>query len=136
MSLIAQKVSGCYRRILLFLIAILIVGIGIGVLVYNQVGGTEGFRYWTAARALNGTEKLVLTNRPDGVSQEEVEEQFQDVLDAIKSRQIDLISLYELLKSYQTKFHISGLSKVDIKPSTPEIEEFLTQLEDTIIREE
>jgi hypothetical protein len=25
---------------------------------------------------------------------------------------------------------------VDIKPSTPEIEEFLTQLEDTIIREE
>lgn len=136
MSLIAQKVSGCYRRILLFLIAILIVGIGIGVFVYNQVGGTEGFRYWTAVRALNGTEKLVLANRPDGVSQEEVEEQFQDVLDAIKSRQIDLISLYELLKSYQTKFHISGLSKVDIKPSTPEIEEFLTQLEDTIIREE
>ena len=136
MSLIAQKVSGCYRRIFLFLIAILIVGIGIGVFVYSQVGGTEGFRYWTAARALNGTEKLVLTNRPDGVSQEEVEEQFQDVLDAIKSRQIDLISLYELLKSYQTKFHISGLSKVDIKPSTPEIEEFLTQLEDTIIREE
>ena len=136
MSLIAQKVSGCYRRILLFLIAILIIGIGIGIFVYNQVGGTEGFRYWTAARALNGTEKLVLANRPDGVSQEEVEEQFQDVLDAIKSRQIDLISLYELLKSYQTKFHISGLSKVDIKPSTPEIEEFLTQLEDTIIREE
>ena len=128
MSLIAQKVSGCYRRILLFLIAILIVGIGIGVFVYNQVGGTEGFRYWTAARALNGTEKLVLANRPDGVSQEEVEEQFQDALDAIKSRQIDLISLY--------KFLISGLSKVDIKPSTPEIEEFLTQLEDTIIREE
>ena len=136
MSLIAQKVSGCYRRILLFLIAILIIGIGIGIFVYNQVGGTEGFRYWTAARALNGTEKLILANRPDGIPQEEVEKQFQDVLDAIKSRQIDLISLYELLKSYQTKFHISGLSKVDIKPSTPEIEEFLTQLEDTIIREE
>ncbi len=136
MSLIAQKISGCYRRVLIFLLSILIVSIGIGVFVYNRVGGAEGFRYWMAARALQGTEKLLITNRPDGIPQEKVEDQFQNVHDAINNRQIDLKSLYELLNSYQTKFHNPGLSTEEIKPSTPEVEQFLTELEETIITEE
>lgn len=136
MSLIAQKISGCYRRVLIFLFLILIVSIGIGLFVYNRVGGAEGMRYWMAIRALNGTEKLLLTNRPDGIPQETVKEQFKNVRDAIHDRQIDLKPLYELLNSYQTKFHNPGLSAEKIKPSTPEVEEFLIKLGETIFLEE
>ena len=132
MSLIAQKISGCYRRVLLFIFLILIVSIGIGLFVYNRVGGAEGLRYWMASRALKGTEKLLITNRPDGVSEETVKKQFQDVRDAIQKRQVNLKSLYDLLNSFQTKFHNPGLSTI-IKPSTPEAEEFLTKLGETII---
>lgn len=136
MSLIAQKISGCYRRVLIFLILILIVSIGVGLFVYNRVGGAEGMRYWVAVRALNGTEKLLITNRPDGVPQETVTEQFQSVRDAIHNRQIDLKLLYDLLNSYQTKFHNAGLSTEKIEPSTPEVEEFLINLRATIISDE
>lgn len=132
MSLIAQKISGCYRRVLIFLFVILIVSVGAGLFVYNRVGGAEGLRYWMASRALNGTEKLLITNRPDGVSQETVKEQFKNVRDAIHKRQVNLKSLYDLLNSFQTKFHNPGLSTI-IKPSTPEVEEFLTKLGETII---
>lgn len=135
MSLIAQKISGCYRRVLLFLFISLFVCAGVGVLAYNFMGGAEGLRYWTATRALNGTERHLLTHRPDGVTQENVIEQFETVRLAIKSRQIDLAALYQLIKTYQDQFYIPGLS-VKIKPSTPEIEEFLSQLSQTIISDE
>ena len=136
MSLIAQKISGCYRRVLLFLLVTLIVLAGVGAIVYNRVGGTEGLRYWTAGRALNGTEKLLLANRPDGVPQEDVEAQFETVRDAIRNRQIDLKLLYDVLKSYQGKFYTPGLSIGKVKPSDPEVRAFLTNLEQTIIPEE
>lgn len=135
MSLIAQKISGCYRRVLFFLLMTIIVCAGLGVLAYNLIGGAEGLRYWTATRALNGTEKHLLTHRPDGVPQEEVIEQFENVRQAIKSQQIDLTALYQLIKTYQDQFYIPGLS-VKIKPSTPEITEFLSQLSQTIISDE
>ena len=135
MSLIAQKLSGCYRRVLIFLFITIIVCAGLGLLAYNLLGGAEGLRYWTAIRALNGTEKHLLTNRPDGVTQENVIEQFESVRQAIKSRQIDLTALYQLIKAYQDKFYIPGLS-VKIKPSTPEVAEFLLQLSQTIISDE
>ncbi|MCY4404178.1 MAG: hypothetical protein OXD54_16555 [Candidatus Poribacteria bacterium] len=136
MSLIAQKISGCYRRVLIFLLIILIVIAGIGVILFNQVGGTEGLKYWTAGRALNGTERLILKNRPDGIPQEDVETQFETVLVAIGNRQIELKLLYDMLKSYQDKFHNPGLSSEKVKPSTPEIEEFLTNLGQTIVPDE
>jgi len=136
MSLIAQKISGCYRRVLIFLLIILIVIAGIGVILFNQVGGTEGLKYWTAGRALNGTERLLLKNRPDGIPQEDVETQFETVRDAIGNRQIELKLLYDMLKSYQDKFHNPGLSSEKVKPSTPEIEEFLTNLRQTIVPDE
>ncbi len=136
MSLIAQKIRGCYRRVLMFLLIILIVSAGIGAIVYYQIGGIVGLRYWTASRALDGTEKLLLLNRPDGIPQEDVEAQFKTVREAISSRQIDLKLLYEVLKSYETKFHNPGLSTEKVKPSDPEVEEFLSNLEQTIISEE
>lgn len=135
MSLIAQKLSGCYRRVLTFLFITIIICAGLGVLAYNLVGGAEGLRYWTAVRALNGTEKHLLANRPDGVPQESVIEQFESARQAIKSRQIDLDALYQLIRSYQDKFYMPGLS-VKIKPSTPEADEFLLQLSQTIVSDE
>lgn len=136
MSLIAQKISGCYRRVLFFLLITLIVIAGVGVILFNQVGGTEGLNYWTAGRALNGTERLLLKNRPDGIPQEDVETQFETVRQAIQNRQIDLKLLYDVLTSYQDKFHNPGLSTETVKPSTPEVEEFLSNLAQTIIPEE
>ncbi|MYF97842.1 hypothetical protein F4212_01715 [Candidatus Poribacteria bacterium] len=136
MSLIAQKISGCYRRVLVFLLLALIVLAAVGVILYYQVGGTEGVRYWTAGRALNGTERIILKNRPDGIPQENVEAQFETVRDAIRNRQIELKLLYDVLKSYQDKFHNPGLSTETVKPSTPEVEEFLTNLQQVIILEE
>ncbi len=135
MSLIAQKLSGCYRRVLIFLFITIIVCAGLGVLAYNLVGGAEGLRYWTATRALNGTEKHLLANRPDGVPQENVIKQFESVRQAIQSREIDLDSLYQIIRSYQDKFYMPGLS-VKIKPSTPEVEAFLSQLSQTIVSDE
>ncbi len=135
MSLIAQKISGCYRRVLIFLFTSIIVCAGLGVLAYNLIGGAGGLRHWTAIRALNGTEKHILNHRPDGVPQENVKKQFETVRQAIQNQQIDLDSLYQSIKTYQEKFYIPGLS-VKIKPSTPEVEEFLSQLNQTIISDE
>lgn len=135
MSIIAQKIRGCYRRVLIFLFVTIIVCAGLGVLAYNLLGGAEGLRYWTAIQALNGTEKHLLANRPDGVTQESVIEQFESVRLAIKSRQIDLDALYQLIKAYQEQFYKPGLS-VKVKPSTPEVEEFLLQLSQTVISDE
>lgn len=135
MSLIAQKISGCYRRVLIFLFASIIICAGLGVLAYNLVGGAEGLRYWTAMRALNGTETHLLTHRPDGVPEETITNQFDVLQDAIHSQSIDLEALYQVIKAYQDKFYIPGLS-VKIKPSTPEVLEFLSQLSQTIISDE
>ncbi len=132
MSLIAQKITGCYRRVLLFLFIILIVGIGAAAIVYNVIGGTEGLRYWMASRAVAGTEKLIIGNRPDGIARETVEMQFEKVYEAIDSRLIDLKALYDLLKSYQESFNKPGLTPNENKPTTSKVEKFLQNLEGTI----
>lgn len=136
MSLIAQKISGCYRRVLLFLIIILILGVAAGAIAYYTIGGTEGLRYWMAARAVKGTEKMIIGNRPDGIPKENVQTKFQDVYNAIDKRQIDLKALYDLLQSYQERFNNPSLKPIENKPSTPEVEEFLTDLSGTIFSEE
>ncbi len=139
MSRIAQRISGCYRRVLLFLIAILLVCIGIGAIVYSRVGGLEGARYWMAERALNGTEKHLLTNRPDGIPQEQVVTLFKRVRDANKNRQVDLIALYKVLEAYQVAYKALGSEQKAFleskKLSTPEVEVFLSELEKTIFSE-
>lgn len=132
MSRIAEKISGCYRRVLIFIFLVLIVSVAVGAFLYNRVGGKEGLHYWMAERALNTTEKVLQANRPDGIPKDNVESQFKRVRDAIKARQINLPLLYESLNSYQDKFQSTGLSDEKIKPSTPEVEEFLIKLEQTI----
>ena len=101
---------------------LLVVGV-----VYRQVGGPEGARYWMAKRALGNIEKRLNSaeRRPDGIAEEQILTSFQRIREAIEDRRVNLISLYTVMKDYQTEFHIK-------KPSTPETQEFLRKLESTI----
>ena len=124
---INKKLSGCYRRVLIFLLAVVGVCLIAGGVVYQRVGGIEGIRYWMAERALNGVENhLKSENRPDGISEEQVVTVFTSVREANRNRETNLIALYDVLKSYQTEFHTK-------KPSTPEVEALLEKLRQTIL---
>ena len=127
-NIISRKLSGCYRRVLTFLLAIVAVSLIVIAVVYHQVGGPEGARYWMAERALNSVEKHLKSEdqRPDGIPEEQIVENFQRAREAIRKRQVNLTSLNEVLKSYQIEFN-------EKKPSTPEIQEFLQALERTIL---
>ena len=129
-NIINRKLSGCYRRFLTFLFIIIAGGLLVGALVYWQVGGPEGARYWMAKHALGNIEKRLNSaeRRPDGIAAEQIVESFQRVREAIQNRQVNLTSLYTVMKDYQTEFHIR-------KPSTPEVQEFLRKLEGTIRKE-
>jgi hypothetical protein len=127
-NIISKKLSGCYRRVLTFLLVIVAVSlIAVGV-VYRQVGGPEGARYWMAERALNSIEKHLKSEdqRPDGIPEEQIVENFQRAREATRKRQVNLTSLNRVLKSYQVEFN-------EKKPSTPEIQEFLGKLRSTIL---
>lgn len=124
-----KKLSGCYRRVLTFVLAVVAVSLIAGGIVYRRVGGSEGARYWMAERALNGVENhLKSKNRPDGISEDQVIAVFANVREATQNRKVHLTSLYRVLKSYQTAFHTT-------KPSTPEIQAFLIELERTILKD-
>lgn len=124
-----RKLSGCYRRVLTFVLAVVAVSLIAGGVVYRRVGGPEGARYWMAERALNGVEKhLKSKNRPDGISEDQVIAVFANVREALQNRQVSLTSLYRVLKSYQTEFH-------NTKPSTPEVQVFFEELGKTILKD-
>ena len=129
MASVSRKLSGCYRRVFIFLLVVVAVSLIAGGLAYWHFGGAEGFRHWMAERALNGVEKhLKSKNRPDGISEKQVVAGFANIREKIQQRQVDLASLYEVLKSYQTTFHTT-------KPSTPEIQAFFGELEKTILKD-
>jgi len=129
MTSINRKLSGCYRRVLLFFLTLVAVGLIAGGFAYRRVGGVQGVQYWMAERALNGVEKHLLKNRPDGIPEEQVVTLFQSVREAIGNQQVDLTRLYETLKAYQSAFHTT-------KPSTPEVEQFFGKLTQAIFSNE
>ena len=124
-----DKLKGCYRRVLGFLLIVGLLILAAGIFVYMRLGGVEGARYWMAGRALNKVEEHLLKNRPDGVSQAEVRSQFESVRAANAERRANLISLYRALKAYQDTFQST-------KPSTGETIQFLGNLESAISRTE
>lgn len=121
-----DKLKGCYRRVLGFLLIVGFIILAAGIFVSMRLGGVEGARYWMANRALNKIEEHVLKQRPDGVAESEVRSQFESVRTANAERRTNLIGLYRALKAYQTKFQST-------KPSTGEIVEFLSNLESAIL---
>ena len=129
MATIRKKISGCYRRVLTFLLVIVAVGLVAGGVIYRQVGGREGARHWMVGLALSRVEKHLksVDQRPDGISEDQIVESFQRVREATQRRQINLVALYAALKSYQAEFN-------EKKPSTPEVQTFLRTLEGTILQ--
>lgn len=123
-----KKLQGCYRRVLLFLFAIAVILLAAGFIFYQQVGGIEGSRYWMAGRALGKVQEHLLKNRPDGVSETDVENQFETVRNANTERRVDLVELHRALTDYQDRFQNS-------KPSTPETVQFLMNLEAAVFPE-
>lgn len=120
-----DKLKGCYRRVLGFLLIVGLIILAAGIFVSMRLGGVEGARYWMADRALNKVEEHVLKHRPDGVSEAEVRSQFERVRTANAERRTNLIGLYRALKAYQEQFQRA-------KPSTGETVEFLNNLESAI----
>ena len=120
-----DKLKGCYRRVLGFLLIVGLLILAAGIFFYMRLGGVEGTRYWMAGRALDKVEEHLLKRRPDGVSEAEVRSQFERVRDANADRRAHLGRLYRALKAYQQKFHAT-------KPSTGETIEFLGNLESAI----
>ncbi len=121
-----NKLKGCYRRIAIFLTIVAVIILVVGLVVYQLVGGIEGLRYWMAGYALNRVEAQLLQDRPDGVSETDIESQFETVREANKEHRTDLIQLYQVLRAYQTQFQKK-------QPSTGEVFEFLTKLESAIL---
>lgn len=121
-----DKLKGCYRRVLGFLLIVGLIILAAGIFFYMRLGGVEGARYWMADRALNKVEEHVLKHRPDGVAEAEVRSQFERVRTANADRRTNLIGLYRALKAYQEKFQPT-------KPSTGETVEFLNNLESAIL---
>ena len=124
-----NKLKGCYRRVLFFLFVITTIVLVVGFILYQRVGGTEGAPYCMAGRALNKVEEHVLDNRPDGISSPHVEKQFEKVRSANTERRVGLVELYRVLRDYQNRFQKT-------KASIPEVVEFLTNLEATILLDE
>ncbi len=127
MTNLNRKLSGCYRRTLIFLFAILAVSLLAGGIIYRQIGGPEGARYWMAERALNGVQQhLISKNRPDGISEDQVTAAFATVRTATQERRVNLTALYRVLRAYQDAFH-------NTKPATPEVQTLLQELRNTVI---
>ena len=115
---------GYYRRLFVFLSICLIIAALVFGVVYSQLGGTEGARYWMAGRALDALEPHVLRNRPDDISVDQVTADFQIVRRANQKQITDLDKLYLVLRSYQTQFWRSN-------PSNSQARQFLSDLTTT-----
>jgi hypothetical protein len=115
-------------------LVITIIVAGVGILLHQRLGGTEGARYWMAVRALNAVEAHLLMQtpegnwlrKPDGVPAEEIRSQFNRVREAITDHRTNLIQLSHILREYQSKFQ-------NTQPATSEIINFLNAIEGTIL---
>ena len=132
-----SKLQGCYRRVLIFVLVVMMLAFAVGIFLYQRLGGLEGTRYWMAGRALNGAEAHLLKKapdgnwfrKPDGVSEGDVNSQFEKVREAIDDRRVDLIQLDRVLRTYHAKFQKTKLS-------TQEAIQFLNNIEAVIFSDE
>jgi len=101
------------------LISVILVAI-----VYTIYGGA--FRVWLVNQVLNRVKSDVLSEPPDGISEDEVESNFEEVKDANSKGKVDLEKLHQILDDYQQEFK-------NEEPSTAEINTFLDELRSTIL---
>ena len=121
-----NKFLGCYRRVLIFLFVVLMIILVPTWYIYQKSGGVNGLRYWMAGRTIDVVENHFLNNRPDSLSVDQIRDQFALVREASSRREVDLNRLYQLLDSYQERFHNS-------KPSIDQASQFMKGLRLTIL---
>ncbi len=104
------------------------------------VGGAFAFVSWRAGGpskivdeilvngALDLLEAHALGQRPDGVAESEVQETFAQARVAVTDQRVDLDTLYRVLRDYEERF-----KGTKTKPSTGEMQKFLTDLEQTVL---
>ena len=78
--------------------------------------------------ALDLLEAHALGQRPDGVAESEVQETFAQARVAVTNQRVDLDTLYRVLRDYEERF-----KGTKTKPSTGEMQKFLTDLEQTVL---
>jgi len=116
---------GCLKRFATFLAILASIILISSILTYKQFDGKKGIKRWVVSKAIDNTQKLALKQRPDGISQKEIEQTFKRLKYASKNNQVDLTKLYHILKEYQ-----------DLKnpPSSEEMAKFLEDIQSTIIQ--
>jgi len=119
---------GCLKRFLIFIAVLVSIIIVLFILTYKQFNGKEGVKRWIVSKAIDNTQKLVLEQKPDGITEEKIKQTFAQVKSASKNDQIQLIKLYQILEKYQRNFK----NKL---PSNEEMAEFIAELRTTIIEE-
>lgn len=122
----AKQPQGCLRRFLVTVLSIVLVISALSIIVYQRMGGSAGVKRRLANMALKSTEKRMIEYRPDGVS----EQQIQDVVNAVREANdlpdgVDLVELYRAMKEYDQAFHSS-------RPSNDEMVTYLLRLQQTI----
>ena len=114
----ASGKKGCGRNLVRIAIYVLILVV-LAVIVYKIYG--SAFKIWLVNQTLNGVENDILVRRPDGISEDEVTKNFQDVKNATSERRINLKELHRVLDDYQREFKNKN-------PSTDEVKKFLDEL--------
>lgn len=117
--------KGCLKNIIIFLAVLVSIIFISSILIYRQFDGKEGIKGWIVKKAIDSTQKLTLRQRPDGVSQKDIEQTFEQLKSASKNNQVHLIKLYHILERYQQDFRGSS-------PSNEEMSKFLDDLRSTI----
>ena len=112
-----NKLAGCYRRVLVFLLVVVMIILVPSGYIYQRSGGSSGLRYWMAGHTINVIEDHFLNNHPDSLSADQIR------------REIDLNQLYQLLDGYQERFQNN-------KPSIDQATQFMRDLELTTLSSE
>ena len=121
-----QKRRGCLSKSLTYGAIFLVLAVAFTVIAYRRIGGSEGFKRWLANQTLGSIEKQIIAEKLYEVSKDELKNTFKQVKDANSQGKIDLMKLYQILRTYQQRFK-------NRKPSVDDVNEFLEQLRSTVI---
>ena len=89
---------GCLKKFAAFLVILAIIILISSILIYKQ---SEDIKRWWVSKAIDSASKNALNQRPDGISEKEIKQTFEQLKYANKNNQVDWNKLYHILKKYQ-----------------------------------
>lgn len=119
--------KGCLKKFIVFLAVLASIILILSTIIYKQFDGEKGIRRWAADKAIDNTKKLVIRQKPNGISKKEVEQTFEQLKQAVKNDQVNLIKLYQILEKYQQDSQ-KGM------PSNEKMTKFLEDIRSTIMK--